>query len=392
MKTESPNATREKPPLNLNQRVRRARATADGFWRRVSEGLELAELWNQFRAEARASYGLYSQDVDWKALEREKGWRRAWKIAQAFFWALISKLTPARRVLLLVSLLLIVLGRFQIRGGEVQILFSLAPYGIAGLLLLIAMELADRVTMKRDLEIAREIQRWLVPEQPPQVEGAEIAFATRPANTVAGDYYDAFFRTAPPGQPPKLLLAVADVAGKSVPAALLMATLQASLQALAAANTSLLELVSGLNNYACAHSLGGMRFTTGFFAELAPAARTLSFVNAGHNAPILRRATGSVERLEAGGLPLGIEGGASYTSTSVTLAPGDVLVIFTDGLVEAFNDGGEEFGEARLLEALADAPLGSAREIQLHLLLRVDSFVGSTRQHDDITCLVMKAV
>jgi sigma-B regulation protein RsbU (phosphoserine phosphatase) len=301
------------------------------------------------------------------------------------------KLTPARRVLLLLSLLLIVLGRFHFRGGEVEILFSLAPYGIVGLVLLLAMELADRVTMKRDLEIAREIQRWLVPEQPPQVEGAELAFATRPANTVAGDYYDAFFRAAPSGQPPKLLLTVADVAGKSVPAALLMATLQASLQALAAANTSLLELVSGLNRYACEHSLGGMRFTTGFFAEFEPAVRALAFVNAGHNAPILRRASGAVERLEAGGLPLGIESGAAYQSGSAVLAPGDVLVIFTDGLVEAFNDRGEEFGEARLLEALRDAPLGSAREIQLHLLLRVDRFVGSTRQHDDITSLVLLA-
>jgi len=172
---------------------------------------------------------------------------------------------------------------------------------------LLALELADRVAMKRDLEIAREIQSWLMPSTPPSVEGVDMAFTTRPANTVAGDYYDAFFR---PNH--HLLIAVADVAGKSIPAALLTATLQASLRTLAAIPSSLPDLVSRVNRYACEQSLDGRRFTTAFLAELEPATGCLTYVNAGHNWPVLRHATGAIERLEAGGLPLGINTAVPY--------------------------------------------------------------------------------
>jgi sigma-B regulation protein RsbU (phosphoserine phosphatase) len=184
---------------------------------------------------------------------------------------------------------------------------------------------------------------------------------------------------------------VADVAGKSVPAALLMATFQASLRTLAAAPTSLVELVAGMNRYACAHSLGGRRFTTAFFAELDPATRTLSYVRAGHDVPILRRASGRFERLEAGDLPLGIDPGARYEGHTTTLAPGDLLLIFTDGLTEAVNEKDQEYGESRLLEVL-HATLGRSAETTLKdLMAAVETFVGHTRQQDDITCLVLRA-
>jgi phosphoserine phosphatase RsbU/P len=124
-----------------------------------------------------------------------------------------------------------------------------------------------------------------MPSKAPDVPGFDIAFTTRPANTVAGDYYDAFFR---PNE--RLLIVVADVAGKSVPAALLTATLQASLRTLAALPGSLVELVGQVNRYSCEQSLNGLRFTTAFVAELEPATGCLTYVNAGHNWPILRRA------------------------------------------------------------------------------------------------------
>jgi len=123
--------------------------------------------------------------------------------------------------------------------------------------------------------------------------------------------------------------------GKSIPAAMLMATLQASLKTLATEPIALPELVSDMNKYACSNSQGGLRFTTAFLAEYDAARRTFLYINAGHNNPILRRANGSIERLDAGGLPLGILSEAKYESASVTLAPGDWLIIFTDGLVEA---------------------------------------------------------
>ena len=125
--------------------------------------------------------------------------------------------------------------------------------------------------MKRDLEIAREIQNWLVPSQPPEVPDAEIAFATRPQNSVAGDYYDAFYPTVSAAEGGKLMLVVADVAGKSVPAALLMATMQASLRTIAGDNAPLDALVARLNRYASAYSLDGRRFTTAILGLYDPA-------------------------------------------------------------------------------------------------------------------------
>ena len=389
----------EKPHANPNERYvppksGRKPSAARGFWQRVTEGLEMHVLWAQFQSEARASYGLISQDVDWKAIEGQTGWRRYWKIAQAFFWALFMKLPPARRVLFLVALALLMIGniRWTFEGGSTQI--NLGGVGVLALIFVLVLELTDRVTMKRDLEIAREIQRWLVPAKPPEVPGADIAFATRPANTVAGDYYDVFYRTADAAAPgePRLLLVVADVAGKSVPAALLMATFQASLQTLSAARTSLAELVAGLNRYACAHSLGGLRFTTAFIAEIDPATRALSYICAGHNAPVLRHVAGGVERLDAGGLPFGIDAQAPYSLGRAQLSRGDLLVIFTDGLVEAINVNGEEYGEGRLLEMLNTVPGESAAETQRFIMQSVDAFVGATRQHDDITCLFLRAV
>src|SRR5208282_1481010 len=144
--------------------------------------------------------------------------------------------------------------------------------------------------------------------------GADIAFATRPQNSVAGDYYDAFF---PGKKHEKLLVVIADVAGKSVPAALLMATLQASLRTIASDKLPLADLVIGLNHYACAHSLDGRRFTTALIGEYDVATRRMNYVNAGHNPPILRRSDGTLEKLEVGGLPLGIEADALFETGSI---------------------------------------------------------------------------
>src|SRR5580704_8143035 len=184
------------------------------FWHRVTEGLELSELWKQFSTDARASYRFYERDFKARAPEDKK--RGFWRTAQAFAWAILEKLTPARRVLLLlgVVLLLFPAGGYSHReeDGHVEFVeFDLRFLGGASLFMLLMLEIADRVVMKRDLEIARDIQRWLLPAAPPEIPGLTIAFATRPANTVAGDYYDVFPRPRP-GEEPLFLFAVADVA------------------------------------------------------------------------------------------------------------------------------------------------------------------------------------
>ncbi|MGA8768416.1 MAG: PP2C family protein-serine/threonine phosphatase [Candidatus Acidiferrales bacterium] len=367
------------------------------FWARVTEGAAIGQLGSQFVSDAKASYALYSKDVDWDEIGRStRGPGRIWRSAWALFQAMLMKLTPARRVLLLIAIVLLIVQPDFRWGAKGEASFQFGGIGILILFVLLAVELADRVTMKRDLEIAREIQQWLVPDHPPTVDGLDIAFATRPQNTVAGDYYDAFFRPLPPKDSvlPPLLVVVADVAGKSVPAALLMATFQASLSALAATPVTLDEIVVGLDRYCRAHSLEGRRFTTAFLAEVDPETREMIFVNAGHNDPILRRSSGQIERLSTGGPPFGLplfsEEKALYPSGRVQLQPGDLLFIFTDGVVEAVNDAGEEYGEARLLPRIQNPPPESSGETLKRVMEDVNAFVGFARQHDDITCLVLR--
>ena len=351
------------------------------FWPRVSEGRAVEDLWSQFAADARSTYGFYGKDVEWSEIRKLPRWKRPWSVISQFFWALLNKLTPARRVLLLVAFALLL---FSSEKSHYEFLAALL------FLFLLALELADKVIMKRDLEIAREIQSWLVPSEPPAIPGAEVAFWTRPQNSVAGDYYDAFYPTADAASGGKLLLVMADVAGKSVPAALLMATLQASLHTLASEGLPLTQLAERLNHYACAHSLEGRRFTTGVIGEYDPSTRRLVYVNAGHNSPVVRRTNGGTERLESGGLPFGILREASFVAASVELQPGDTLVLFTDGVVEAFNSAGEEFTDERWLHLIRDLPNLPAQATMQYLMQQVGLFVGATRQSDDITCLVLR--
>jgi phosphoserine phosphatase RsbU/P len=363
------------------------------FWQRVTEGLEVQELWSQFEKDARSSYRFYSYGLDAQTGDL-RGGRRVRFIAKKLFWAIMEKLSPVRRVLLLVALVMLFFptGGFSFsRGGQIYAV-EFNPHFWAGLLLLVLLllELADRVVMKRDLEIAKEIQSWLLPGAPLQLPGYQIAYATRPANTVAGDYYDVILR---PGSAPgdtRVLFVVADVAGKSIPAAMLMATFQASLRTISNSHASLPELAAGLNRYSCTNSQGGVRYTTAFFAQLDPATGEVSHLNAGHNAPMLRRAPGAIERLETGGMPVGISPEAVYEAARTTLNPGDWLVIFTDGVIEAVNTKDEEYGEERLQRLIDSAAGVTPQEMLKRLLADLDGFVGNTPQHDDVTCLLVK--
>jgi sigma-B regulation protein RsbU (phosphoserine phosphatase) len=389
MATASPPAGQPAEHVPFGLRVHR-------FWQRVTEGLEVSQLWSQFETEARSSYRLYSKDVAAKTPDGLTEHGRHFHVAKEFFWAVLEKLSPARRVLLLFALLLLIIPHsafsYATEGGKVQsIEFDFHFWAALLLFVVLMLEIADRVVMKRDLQIAREIQTWLLPGTPPQIPGLAVAYVTRPANTVAGDYYDVFPRPGRSNDDNRIVLAVADVAGKSIPAAMLMATFQASLKTLSTAQVALPELAGNMNKYACGNSQGGLRFTTAFLAEYDPLRRTVDYINAGHNNPILRRANGEIERLDVGGLPFGILAEARYESATLTLAPGDWLIIFTDGLIEAENLRHEEYGETRLLAAIeagkADDPAGMLKR----MMREIDVFVGNTPQHDDVTCLLLKS-
>ncbi|MDT8068624.1 MAG: PP2C family protein-serine/threonine phosphatase [Terriglobia bacterium] len=354
-----------------------------GFIERITDGLKAEQLWAQFKADATSGYSLYKAEL----APVEGGRRhRTWETIKQFFWAVMRKLTPVRRIMLLIGIFLTIFPVIQYQSGDQQVSISLNLFGALILVGLLILEVGDRVTMKRDLEIAREIQMWLVPDAPPKVAGLDIAFVNRPQNTVAGDYYDVLLRD----RGARALLVVADVAGKSIPAGLLMATFQASLKTLLNHTSSITEIVTGVNEYACAHSNSGRRFTTAFLGEYEPASRKLTYVNAGHNAPILLRADGRTERLDRGGLPFGIDSRAPYDTGAVDLGFGDLLLIFTDGLVEAVNERGDEYGEPRLLSVVPALRPYKAKDAITALMNELNRFTGMAHQHDDITCLLVR--
>lgn len=390
-------ATAPPPPKKRAANPNSVTQRLDHFWDRVTEGMQISELWSQFRADARSSYRLYSKDVDSTRAAGEGRMRHALNMVGRFFWAIIEKLTPARRVMLLLALVLIVIpsgdATWQSANGEVRVI-GLDTHFYGGLLMfaLLILEVGDRVVMKRDLQIAKEIQTWLLPAAPPPIPGLEIAFTTKPANTVAGDYYDVFPRPCCDPQSQTYLIAAADVAGKSIPAAMLMATFQASLRTLSNTPGTLLELVGRMNQYACTNSQNGRRFTTAWIAEYDPATRLITYVNAGHNNPILRRKNGTMERLDVGGMPLGIMNDAPYTSASLTLGSDDWLAVFTDGVVEAENNNQEEYGEIRFMTMINAGVMLSPEMMLNSIMVDIARFTGDAPQHDDITCVLIKAV
>jgi phosphoserine phosphatase RsbU/P len=364
-------------------------ARLHSFWQRTSDGLNAEQLWAQFRRETRSSLNLYSAETgrnlreEWSA---RKGRRR---VLGAVAGAMYARLTPVRRLLLLLAIVLFLFPTVNYSpdsGWRFALVFNSTPAALI-LLALLVLELADRVGLKRDLEIARDIQRMLLPEKPPTLPGFDIAFASKAANTVAGDYYDAFLR--PNTNDSRLLLIVADVAGKGIPAGLLMAAVQTAFHTLAADPVPLIELAARLNRSMVERSGGGRHLITAFVAELDVSTHFLTWVNAGHNPPVLRRSGGAIEHLKEGGLPLGAFTKSQYESGRTELRPGDALYVYSDGVVEALDKSGAEYGEDRFEREVAALGTSDAAASLSRIFESVDRFAGAVPQYDDITCLVV---
>jgi phosphoserine phosphatase RsbU/P len=229
---------------------------------------------------------------------------------------------------------------------------------------------------------ALAIQQGLLPKEIPQLAGYRIAGAWQPARSVGGDYYDVLaFDDETMG------LCIADVAGKGMPAALLMSNLQAAVRGLASPALPPNGLCARLNSLVC-HNTGSDRFITFFYAQLDGASRRLLFTNAGHNAPFVVHRDGSHERLESGGGVLGVFPDQVFAMGTARLAPGDRVIFFTDGVTEANNRAEEQFGEDRLLHLLQEHRQGTAEKLQERILAVVAQFCEG-HWHDDATLLVL---
>jgi phosphoserine phosphatase RsbU/P len=308
-------------------------------------------------------------------------------------WAFASRDTLYLIGFLLVAGLLLFLGRGLLQ-RSVLVTWSLTFGGITAMVVLVAalyrvrleLQSSRRQLARREAELsfALEVQRALFPRQLPGGNGLEFSAVCIPARGISGDYYDVM-RLADG----RIILAVADISGKGISAAILMANLQAVLRTVVDTARSPAEVCSRLNHHL--HEVtDASKFATFFYAEWNPADRKLRYVNAGHHVPILL-GTCRGQRLDRGGLPLGVFDDRDFEMGELSLAPGDILVLYSDGITEALSKTGEEFGERRLgavVEAHCSAPLS---EVQRRVLDAV-RYWSDMEPEDDMTLLIVRAM
>jgi len=363
------------------------------FFESYTRGLTSRDIERLFTRDTPEAYRFFSRAIDLDALKKLPWHRRTLMHARLFFLAFTLKLTPARRAIYGLALLTTVLGLIELFQG-VRLLLVPHPVFASGTIwlllgfllvnLLVMLEVADRLSLKNDLEIAREIQQSMLPRATYQTPGLEAFGMTRPANTVGGDFYDIM-----PLSDGRVLVALGDVAGKGSPAALLMALLMAVMRTLVDEGLEGAELVDRLNVQILKHAPRS-RFITLFLATLNPSTGELSYVNAGQNPPMLRRSTGQYELLRTGGMALGMFESAHYQAGQTVLGPGDVIIMYSDGVTEAENLEGQPFDEAGLQQVVDGRGWGSAKELGWATFEAVDEHSRERKLLDDLTVLVLR--
>jgi phosphoserine phosphatase RsbU/P len=362
------------------------RALEAAYWNikdLFTEGVTREGLLGLFEKDTRETFRFFTRHIDFAAL-RSRPWHERYpRTAWLVFVALASRLSPPRRVVFAIAVLAALV-------AVIQSLAAIArPETLGGpfywfiaatlLLLLLLLELRDKLDLKSDLEIAREIQFGLVPAGPFARGGFEVHCFMRPANTVGGDYYD-IIDLGDGG----VAIVTGDVAGKGMPAALLMALLQGSLRTLITAGFRRGDLIAKLNDYLC-ESIPANSLVTLFYGELDVAKGVFRYVNAGHNAPFVLRAGQVFERLPATATVLGFQRGLAFETNEMRIGAGEAVLLFTDGITEAFNLSDEEYGEGRL-EAFLKRNRDMPRDKFIQTLIRdVLQFCSPARPGDDMT-------
>jgi serine phosphatase RsbU (regulator of sigma subunit) len=389
--------------------MRSAKSAPRQFFETYTKDFSTEELGKLFTRETPEAYHFFARGINTAELEGLPRHRRALKYLHAFFLAFTMRLSPARRVIYAAALFFAVVGIMQLFSRVGLIYFSLpfplsfVSIGVPAVLfqqgttalvlgfllmnLLVLLEVADRLSLKRDLEVAREIQQAMLPEGTWAGPGVEAFGITKPANTVGGDFYDIL-----PQPDGKVIVALGDVAGKASPAALLMALLLAMMRTLVDEGLSVAQLVLRLNTQIGRHAPAS-RFITLFVASYDPRTGEMEFVNAGQTPPLLRRQNGTVERLTTGGIALGLFEGSTYDSGHARLERGDALVMYSDGITEAEDPSGQPFDEAGLERTLAlypgAFPNASAASIGEAIFDAVERHRRDSRLADDLSVLVL---
>jgi sigma-B regulation protein RsbU (phosphoserine phosphatase) len=295
------------------------------------------------------------------------------------------KLTPFRRILLFIGLILLLFsGNVETSGDNATLSLNISAIlvGIVFLFIL-ALELKDKLLAKTELEEGKAIQQALMPEQSPKVKGWDLWLFTRSANDVGGDLLD-FIQI----DENKFGVAVGDVAGKGLSAALLMAKLQSTIRALVYDFLSLESLGNKLNMIFHRDSPSKI-FASLIYGEINSESGVINFINAGHYPPILARKE-RVEQLDKNAPALGLIKEAAFNKQLITLYQNDFMIIYSDGLTEAKNESGEFFGEVRLIDLLKNKETMSSQQLGEMIIANVDDFIGKIPAHDDLTLAVLK--
>jgi sigma-B regulation protein RsbU (phosphoserine phosphatase) len=379
----------------------------DTWTRDVTRDVTAEDLGRLFTHDTREAYRFFTRGLDEDRLAREPWWRRQLLRTRQVFTAFTLKLSPARRSLYLISLVVALIGVLKLYRGwsTISVPFGtpffnvavVAPQWADGTLallisivlvnLLVLLEVADRLSLKGELEVAREIQLAMLPTGTYAAGDADICGVTRPANTVGGDFYDVLPLIDDPEG--RVIITIGDVAGKGSPAALLMALLLAVLRTLADEKLEARALVARLNTQICRHSPGS-RFITLFYGVYTPGTGALTYVNAGQNPPLLRRADGTIERLGGTGIALGMFEGSTYDAVTTSVGHGDLLVLYSDGITEAENPAGVPFEEAGLERFVAARGTDSPAVLAPAILHAVEAHARDSRFTDDLTVLIVK--
>jgi serine phosphatase RsbU (regulator of sigma subunit) len=379
----------ERLAAHIGPKPRATPALEESYWGNVRELFTrditqegLRELLHQ---ETQDTFRFFTREVVLDDL-RDRPWYRRWpRACWRAFLAMAYRLSPWRRVLFAVAVPLLAFAwlAFLLQSGAADT-FQFPPLTLVGgtaLFFLLALELRDKLSLKGDLEVARQIQFGLLPFEPVAQDQFEIRTAMRPANTVGGDYFDIV--DIGPG---RLAVVVGDVAGKGMPAALLMALLQGSLRTLLVAGFRGGELVGKLNAHLCAN-IPANRLVTFFYGELETATGTLDYVNAGHNPPFLLRPGAPACPIASTGPALGILETATFARERTKLDSGDRLFLYTDGVTEAENARDEAYGDERLLAYLALHHADGGQELVDGVVRDVLAFCGTPRTRDDMTLM-----
>jgi len=374
------------------------------FFETYTRDLRADDFQRLFTRETPEAWHFFAKAIKADELSNLPWHVRAAEYARRAFLAFTLRLSPARRAIYGIALFMAFIGLFKLFAGFVIIRVPVIPAvmslpipgfgwqdgtmwlagGFLVLNLLILLEVADRLTLKKDLEVAREIQQAMLPRELYAATGIEAFGMTRPANTVGGDLYDVILR--PDG---RIVLALGDVAGKGSPAALLMALVVAMLRVLVDEQLRPAELAERLNLQVSRHAPSS-RFVTMVVGLYEPETGRLDFVNAGQNPPMLRRASGRVERLTEGGIALGMFDQARYQEGSMTLEAGDVLVLFSDGVTEAENASGVAFDDAGLELVINQHWWQDLNTLGTSVLRAVEAHAAGTKIADDLTVLAVR--